>query len=83
VKEGTGQRAAASSFEILGKTGTSDAEKSAYKTDGWFLGAYPAGHPRYAVLVFLRHAHGFEEAATLAGKIFSLGFQTGFFEIKN
>jgi cell division protein FtsI/penicillin-binding protein 2 len=80
VREGTGRKATISNFEILGKTGTGDSENSIYKTDGWFLGAYPPKNPRYAMVVFLKQAHGYEEAATLAGKIFSLGLKTGYFE---
>lgn len=80
VTEGTGRKAAGDTFEILGKTGTGDSLRSAYKTDGWFLGAYPAAEPRWALLVFLRQAHGFDEAAELAGRIFSIGVKTGYFE---
>lgn len=80
VTEGTGQKAGSATWEILGKTGTSDSQTPAYKTDGWFLGAYPAEQPRWALLVFLKQAHGFDEAADLAGRIFSIGVKTGYFE---
>ncbi len=40
------------------------------KTHGWFLGAAPALHPRFAVVIFLKNAYGFEEAARLGAKIF-------------
>ncbi|MFO1463328.1 MAG: penicillin-binding transpeptidase domain-containing protein [bacterium] len=72
VREGTAKRVGKLDLEILGKTGTGDALSSEYPTNGWFLGAYPTERPRWALVVFLKEAHGFEEAAGLAGKVFGL-----------
>lgn len=72
VQEGTAKRVGVLELEILGKTGTGDALRSAYKTNGWFLGAYPVTRPRWALVVFLTEAHGFEEAAQLAERIFRM-----------
>ena len=58
-------------LEILAKTGTGDAQNPNYKTNAWFLGAYPAQSPRYTILILLQEAHGFEEASRLAEKVFS------------
>lgn len=77
VREGTAKKLGSVDLQILGKTGTGDARRSAYKTNGWFLGAYPVENPRWALVVFLKEAHGFEEAAALAERIFSTAKQTG------
>ncbi len=70
VQEGTASRHVGHAFNVLAKTGTADAENSSYKTDAWFLGAYPAERPRFAFVIFLQRAHGYEEAAVLGDKIF-------------
>ncbi|HCU25360.1 MAG TPA: hypothetical protein DF383_10095 [Deltaproteobacteria bacterium] len=72
VREGTAKRVGAVGLEILGKTGTGDSELAAYRTNGWFLGAYPTENPRCLLLVLMKQAHGFDEAARLAEKIFRL-----------
>lgn len=77
VQEGTAKRLGKLDLEILGKTGTGDALRSAYKTNGWFLGAFPVSQPRFAIVVFLQEAHGFEEAASLAERIFALAQRFG------
>ena len=69
VGEGTAARAGRQGTEFIGKTGTSDAENSNYKTDAWFVGAYPADEPRYGFVIFLKEAYGFREASQLAGKV--------------
>jgi len=80
VTEGTASRAGVSGLEIMGKTGTSDSLRTSFKTDGWFLGATPSDSPRFLLLVFLREAHGFDEPARLAGKIFLLAKKWGVVE---
>ena len=69
--EGTASEKGGKSLEILAKTGTSDSERGTYRTHGWFLGAAPAEKPRFALIVFLKDAYGFREAAELGRKIFS------------
>jgi len=68
--QGTASRLHTLDFPILSKTGTSDSQRKAYKTDAWFLGAFPAENPRYALLIFLKNAHGYKEPTELAEKIF-------------
>jgi cell division protein FtsI/penicillin-binding protein 2 len=77
VSQGTARQVSASSLEILGKTGTGDSMAKTYPTNGWFLGAYPVEQPRWLLLVFLKEAHGFAEAASLAEKIYRLGENFG------
>jgi len=71
VQAGTASKLRGTPLEILAKTGTGDALSKNYKTNGWFLGAYPAQAPRYTLLILIQEAHGFDEAAGLAQKIFS------------
>jgi transpeptidase family protein len=78
--EGTASQGMRSTFEILAKTGTSDSGLSSFRTDGWFLGAYPSDHPRFAVVVFVRNAYGFREASQLGKTIFFLARKTGVME---
>ena len=80
VVEGTASRAALKGLEILGKTGTSDSLRAGFATDGWFLGATPADSPRFALVIFLTEAHGFDEPAGLAKKIFLLAKKLGVVE---
>jgi len=68
--EGTAKAAGNGKVEILAKTGTADSQVEAFKTHGWFLGAYPAENPRWALLIFMKNAHGYLEPSRLAGKIF-------------
>lgn len=68
---GTASKLKESPLEILAKTGTGDSLNSNYKTNAWFLAAYPAKNPQYTLLILLQEAHGFEEATRLAEKIFS------------
>lgn len=70
VSQGTARQVSAAQLEILGKTGTGDSLQKTYATNGWFLGAYPVEKPRWLLLVFLQEAHGFDEAANLAEKIY-------------
>jgi cell division protein FtsI/penicillin-binding protein 2 len=76
VEAGTASRASVSGLTALGKTGTSDSEGASYKTDAWFLGAYPAADPRYGFVIFLKEAYGFREPSELARKIFAIAKET-------
>lgn len=77
VSEGTASQSFVTKIKILGKTGTGDSLEKSYKTNGWFLAAYPVDHPRYLLLVFLKEAHGFREPVQLANHIFSIAEKEG------
>lgn len=57
---------------IWAKTGTADSQTDAYKTHGWIMAAAPAPQPRWALLIFLKNAHGYGAPTALAKKIFAL-----------
>lgn len=61
-------------FKILVKTGTADSTHAAFKTNAWLLAAYPAVRPRYGLVIFLKNAHAYEEAARLGQKLMKLLF---------
>jgi len=58
---------------LLGKTGTSPAFTGGRylksRTDGWFLGFYPAAQPVLAVIVYYPGGLGARDAAPLGGEI--------------
>ncbi|MCI0418156.1 MAG: hypothetical protein L0312_02865 [Acidobacteria bacterium] len=58
--------------QLLGKTGTSPAFSAgrylSFKTDGWFLGFYPAAQPVLAVMVYYPNGLGAKDAAPLGGQ---------------
>lgn len=66
------ERALPPNHHLLGKTGTSPAfEGGRYlksKTDGWFLGFYPAAEPVLAVMVYYPGGLGAKDAAPLGGE---------------
>jgi cell division protein FtsI/penicillin-binding protein 2 len=68
--EGTAQAGTAAGPPILAKTGTAQAVGEPYKTHGWFLGALPPEDPEWALMIFMKNAHGYREPSELAGKIF-------------
>jgi cell division protein FtsI/penicillin-binding protein 2 len=71
--EGTAKGSAAfdpPGLPILAKTGTAEAVGEPYKTHGWFLGATPTGDPEWALMIFLKNAHGYREPTQLAGEVF-------------
>ena len=67
------QRALPPNHHLLGKTGTSPAfARGRYlksRTDGWFLGFYPAAHPVLAVMVYYPGGLGARDAAPLGGEV--------------
>ncbi|MEW5974491.1 MAG: penicillin-binding transpeptidase domain-containing protein [Acidobacteriota bacterium] len=69
------QKALPSGQLLMGKTGTSTALRNGKaikdKTDGWFLGFFPAAEPRLAVMVFYPGGLGAKDAAPLGGRIVS------------
>jgi len=67
------QQALPSNQHLLGKTGTSPAfMEGRYmksRTDGWFLGFYPAAQPVLAVMIYYPGGLGARDAAPLGGEI--------------
>ena len=67
------QRALPPNQFLLGKTGTSPAFRGGRywksRTDGWFLGFYPAAQPVLAVMVYYPGGLGARDAAPLGGEI--------------
>ncbi len=74
-KEGTGQRAAIPGYRVLGKTGTAQKQGSDGKYShrlfySLFMGMFPAGDPRIAILVLLDEPHGAYYGGTVAAPVF-------------
>ena len=67
------QQALPPNHDLLGKTGTSPAftgrRYSKSRTDGWFLGFYPAAQPVLAVMVYHPGGLGARDAAPLGGEV--------------
>jgi hypothetical protein len=67
------QQALPSNHPLLGKTGTSPALVGGRylksRTDGWFLGFYPAAQPVLAVMVYYPGGLGARDAAPLGGQV--------------
>lgn len=68
-QSGTAKGLSSLGFPIWAKTGTADSQSEAYKTHGWILAAAPAPKPRWALLIFIKNAHGYGAPTALAGKI--------------
>jgi cell division protein FtsI/penicillin-binding protein 2 len=77
--EGTAVASAGLGPPLLAKTGTASATHEPYKTHGWFLGAFPPDDPEWAVMIFMKNAHGYREPSELAGKIFKQLAEDGTF----
>ncbi len=71
TKTGTASGLASLKFSTLAKTGTGDAGAAPYKTHGWIVAATPAQNPQWAMMVFLKNAHGYGAPTALAAQIFS------------
>ena len=60
---------------LLGKTGTSllwqDGKINWHRTQGWWIGLYPAQKPEIAILTFVPGGRGATDAAPLGGKLLS------------
>ena len=67
------QQALPPNHHVLGKTGTSPALVGGRylksRTDGWFLGFYPAAQPVLAVMVYYPAGLGARDAAPLGGQV--------------
>jgi cell division protein FtsI (penicillin-binding protein 3) len=68
--EGTGKQADVPGYEIAGKTGTADKQRSGvYRKDARissFIGVFPASNPRYLIFVMLDEPKGIKETYNYA-----------------
>jgi penicillin-binding protein 2 len=74
---GTAVKGAPEGHEIMGKTGTGEFLGSSWATHAWFLGFAPVDNPEIAVVVFLYHGRGGEDAAPVAREVFRVYFGGG------
>ncbi len=74
VSYGTATKAAVEGHDIMGKTGTGALLGAPWMTHAWFLGFAPAASPEIAVVVFLYHGTGGEDAAPVAREVFKAYF---------
>jgi len=66
VQNGTASALSDLDISVIAKTGTGDAGREPYPTHGWIVAATPADNPRWAMVVFLKNAHGYGEPTALA-----------------
>lgn len=74
VSTGTGRAANLKEIEVIGKTGTAQKSSATGYTDRYatsFLGAFPANHPRYAVLILYDGVGGDQSGGGLAAPVFA------------
>jgi penicillin-binding protein 2 len=74
--EGTGSGARVVGLQVLGKTGTAEADPYGApdegRQNGWFVGYAPKDDPKLVVVALVRSApHGGKDAALLAGRVFA------------
>ncbi len=78
VTAGVARNAASDAVEVAGKTGTAEFgpqhDDGTYETHGWFIGFAPYNDPRIAVMVFVEHGSGGNDASPAAAKIFNYYF---------
>jgi penicillin-binding protein 2 len=77
VATGSSRQAALSALSAAGKTGTASYTDGTNRTYGWFAGYAPADRPRVVVVVFLKQANGFADAAPLARRVLAAWHQAG------
>ncbi|HSE39458.1 MAG TPA: penicillin-binding transpeptidase domain-containing protein, partial [Acidobacteriota bacterium] len=62
----------AAGVEMLGKTGTSlmvvNGKTDYTRTQGWWIGLYPADDPEVAIMTFVRNGRGASDAAPNGGR---------------
>jgi cell division protein FtsI/penicillin-binding protein 2 len=76
-EQGTSSQArVVSGVAVSGKTGTSllmsNGRIDWKKTEGWWIGFYPAVNPEIAIMTFVRNGNGSMSAAPLGGKVLKL-----------
>jgi penicillin-binding protein 2 len=80
VTEGVAKNAAVKNLEVAGKTGTAEfgpqRGDGTYETHGWFVGFAPYEDPEIAVVVFVEHGGGGDDASPAAAKIFDFYFNS-------
>lgn len=78
VTAGVARNAASSAVAVAGKTGTAEFgeqhDDGTYETHGWFVGFAPAEDPQIAVMVFVQHGSGGNDASPAAAQIFNYYF---------
>jgi penicillin-binding protein 2 len=78
VTSGVARNAASNAVEVAGKTGTAEFgaqhDDGTYETHGWFIGFAPYDDPQIAVMVFVQHGSGGNDASPAAAKIFNAYF---------
>lgn len=78
VTDGVAKNAGVGNVAVAGKTGTAEfgaqREDGSYETHGWFVGFAPYDDPEIAVVVFVDHGSGGNDASPAAAKIFDYYF---------
>jgi penicillin-binding protein 2 len=78
VTAGVARNAASSAVAVTGKTGTAEFgdqhADGTYDTHGWFVGFAPSDDPQIAVMVFVQHGSGGNDASPAAAQIFNYYF---------
>jgi penicillin-binding protein 2 len=78
VTSGVARNAASDAVDVVGKTGTAEFgaqhADGTYDTHGWFIGFAPQNDPQIAVMVFVQHGSGGNDASPAAAKIFNYYF---------
>jgi len=78
VTSGVARNAAVAGVQVAGKTGTAefgpDLGNGKHATHGWFVGFAPYDDPQIAVVVFVQHGSGGNDASPAAAKIFDYYF---------
>lgn len=77
VLAGSGRMAGSAEVAIAGKTGTATYLDGSNRTYGWFVGYAPAERPRLAVVVMLRDANGFGDAAPIGKAVIEAWLAAG------
>ena len=78
VTAGVAKKAAIGGVEVAGKTGTAEfgprLPNGKYATHGWFVGFAPYNDPQIAIVVFVQHGSGGDDASPAAAKILDYYF---------
>jgi len=78
VTSGVAKKAAIGGVEVAGKTGTAEfgpkLSNGKYATHGWFVGFAPYNDPQIAIVVFVQHGSGGNDASPAAAKILDYYF---------